>query len=117
MRRKSRDNNALWSKRIRNDLSASAVENSPRTFMLMPNPKSPSYKFKKAWSWPTEIEAKIKTLCEGTVLHVCCGDSTIGDVRIDLEKPADIKASMFYLPIRPASFDTVLCDPPWELPY
>jgi len=85
--------------------------------MLMPNPKSPSYKFKKAWSWPTEIEAKIKMLCEGTVLHVCCGDSTIGDVRIDLEKAADIKASMFHLPIRPASFDTVLCDPPWELPY
>jgi SAM-dependent methyltransferase len=81
------------------------------------NPKNPTYKFRKAWSWPREIEAKIKDLCEGKVLHVCSGESTIGDVRIDLEKKADVKASMFNLPIRPESFDTVLCDPPWELPY
>jgi hypothetical protein len=24
---------------------------------------------------------------------------------------------MYYLPIRPEAFDTVLCDPPWELAY
>jgi hypothetical protein len=81
------------------------------------NPKSPKYKFKKAWSWPYEIEKKIKELCEGTVLHVCSGESELGDVRIDLSKKATVKASMFYLPVRPGSFDTVLCDPPWELPY
>jgi SAM-dependent methyltransferase len=89
------------------------------------NPKSPKYKFKKAWSWPTEIEAKIKSLCEGFTLHVCSGDSTIGDVRLDLHKDvrldlhkgADIRGDMFHLPFRPMSFDTVLCDPPWHLPY
>jgi len=82
------------------------------------NPKNKSkYKFRKAWSWPQEVENKIRELCEGSVLHVCCGESKIGDVRIDLEKEADIRASMYFLPIRPESFDTVLCDPPWELAY
>jgi SAM-dependent methyltransferase len=82
------------------------------------NPKNKaSYKFRKAWSWPFEVEAKIKELCEGYTLHVCSGESTIGDVRIDVEKLADVKASMFWLPIRQESFDTVLCDPPWELQY
>lgn len=83
----------------------------------MVNPKNPSYKFKKAWSWPHEVEAKIKSLCEGFTLHVCCGDSRLGDVTIDLHKPANIKADMFHLPIRRDSFDTVVCDPYWELPY
>lgn len=83
----------------------------------MTNPKSPKYKFRRAWSWPLEIENKIRSLCEGLTLHVCSGDSTIGDVRLDLTKPATIKGDMFHLPFRPESFDTVLCDPPWHLPY
>jgi len=82
------------------------------------NPKNKAkYRFRKAWSWPFEVEQKIRALCEGMVLHVCSGESTLGDVRIDLEKKADIRASMYDLPIRPGSFDTVLCDPPWELAY
>jgi len=82
------------------------------------NPKKNArYKFRKAWSWPEDVDRKIRSLCEGFTLHVCCGESTIGDVRIDIEKQADIKASMYFLPIRPEAFDTVLCDPPWELPY
>ena len=82
------------------------------------NPKNNArYKFRKAWSWPHDVEGKIKELCEGRTLHVCSGESSIGDVRIDLHEKADVKASMFNLPVRPESFDTVLCDPPWELPY
>ncbi len=93
------------------------------------NPKNPSYSFRKAWSWPRDIERKIAELIEGTSLHVCSGASSLGDLRIDLGKvengkrtfsnsvPPDVVASMFNLPIRPASFDTVICDPPWELPY
>jgi len=59
----------------------------------------------------------VKDLCEGYTLHVCCGESKLGDVRIDLEKQADVKASMYHLPVKRACFDTVVCDPPWELPY
>ncbi len=84
----------------------------------MPNPKnSARYTFKRAWSWPAEVEGKILSLIEGQSLHVCCGDSKLGSVRIDIDKSADIRASMFFLPIRRAAFDTVLCDPPWEIPY
>lgn len=82
------------------------------------NPKSPKYSFKRAWSWPQEIENKVRQLLEpGITLHVCCGDSKLGDVRIDLTKPADIRASMYHLPIRPGIFDNAVEDPPWELPY
>src|SRR5947208_2385116 len=82
-----------------------------------PHFESKKQSFKKSWSWPGDVEAKIKDLCEGYTLHVCCGESRIGDVRIDIEKKADIRASMYYLPVQRESFDTVLCDPPWELPY
>ena len=90
------------------------------------NPKNKAkYTFKKAWSWPGEVESKIKDLCEGRVLHVCCGDSKLGDVRVDSDskRGPDIVCDMFHLTEHPdlkpmiGKFDTVLCDPPWELPY
>ena len=81
------------------------------------NPKKATYKFKKSWSWPFEVETNIKDLVEGTSLHVCCGDSKLGDVRLDLSKEADVKGDMFHLPFKSESFDTVICDPPWGLPY
>jgi ubiquinone/menaquinone biosynthesis C-methylase UbiE len=34
-----------------------------------------------------------------------------------VERPDIIKADMFNLPFRDGSFDTVVCDPPWEIPY
>jgi len=88
----------------------------------LPNPKNlsykhPSYKFKRAWAWPKEIEDFIQNKNRGFSLHVCSGQSKIGDVKIDLFTNADIKADMFHLPIRRQSFDTVICDPPWNLPY
>jgi hypothetical protein len=83
----------------------------------VPNRKQPRYKFVKAWAWPDGVEKHVGSLIEGYSLHVCCGESKIGDVRIDLTKQADVKADMFHLPIRNASFDTVICDPPWKLGY
>jgi len=74
-------------------------------------------RFRKAWRWPDRIEKLIRSLVKGSVLHVCSGDSKIGSVRIDLYKSADIKADMYHLPIRPQSFDTIVCDPPWNIPY
>src|SRR6267143_3784866 len=81
------------------------------------NPKNATYKFKKAWSWPAQVEELIGKQIEGFSLHVCCGDSRLGDVRLDLEKQADIRGDMFHLPFKRETFDTVLCDPPWHLPY
>ena len=81
------------------------------------SPKNPSYKFRRAWAWPSDVEAFIEAKIEGLSLHVCCGESKIGDIRIDLYTNADVKADMFHLPIKKHSCDTVICDPPWELPY
>lgn len=74
------------------------------------------HKFKGAWRWPAEVERFIREECEGDVLHVCCGGSDLGDVRVDAdsEREPDIVADMTNLPFDDCSFDTVLCDPPWK---
>lgn len=58
----------------------------------------------------------MRELCIGTVLHVCCGQSKLGDLRIDVDESvgADMMASVRDLPIKDKSFDTVLCDPPYS---
>jgi ubiquinone/menaquinone biosynthesis C-methylase UbiE len=81
------------------------------------NRKNPSYQFKRTWAWPCPVENFIREKIRGSSLHVCCGESEIGDIRVDLYEKADIKGDMFHLPIKRQSFDTVICDPPWELPY
>lgn len=60
----------------------------------------------------------IKKHIKGRSLHVCCGSSDLGDVKVDayVERKGIVKADMFNLPFK-EEFDTVICDPPWELPY
>ncbi|GAI02458.1 unnamed protein product, partial [marine sediment metagenome] len=83
------------------------------------NPKNPKYEFKQAWGWPKEIEDFIATKIKGRSLNVCCGHSGLGDVKIDLfvKKEGIIKADMYDLPFKNGEFETIICDPPWELPY
>lgn len=73
------------------------------------------FKFRKLWAWSKDEEAFYKKFCFGKVLHVCCGQSKFGDVRIDIEPqdPGVIKADYRCLPFDNYSFDTVICDPPW----
>lgn len=70
-----------------------------------------------AWVWPDKVSRWIRERCEGRVLHVCCGKSTIGDVRIDRDprNEPDIVADMDNLPVSPATFDTGVWDPPWKI--
>jgi hypothetical protein len=76
------------------------------------------YKFKKAWKWPPRVESWITSRLKGFSLHVCCGSSTIGDVRVDLhQETATIKGDMYHLPFKREVFDSILCDPPWNMPY
>ncbi len=97
------------------------------------NKKNPSYRFVQVWSWPRNVEILLEKLMKGEgmspqpdpekftfpiSIHVCSGDSKLGDVKIDLfNEHADIKADMFNLPIRPEIAQLLLCDPPWHLPY
>lgn len=67
--------------------------------------------------WPDSIEEFLKTLLLGRSLHVCCGKSKLGDVRLDLhEETADIKcdASNMKGCVKDDEFNTVLCDPPYN---
>ncbi|MEM3670026.1 MAG: methyltransferase domain-containing protein, partial [Nitrososphaerota archaeon] len=50
-------------------------------------------------------------------LHVFCGESRLGDVRVDLFTDADVRADGFRLPFRDNVFMSIVSDPPWNMPY
>lgn len=73
-------------------------------------------KYQKEWSWPPRVEAWIRERTKGFSLHVCCGASTFGDVRLDLfQDTATVVGDMLHMPFQRNSFDTVICDPPWRM--
>lgn len=68
--------------------------------------------------WHKDIEEFLSSLFIGRTIHVCCGKSLLGDVRLDLDKDnkPDIvcDASNMVGFVRNNEFDTVLCDPPYN---
>jgi hypothetical protein len=67
--------------------------------------------------WPEEVENVIGSLLVGKTLHVCCGKSTLGDVRVDLyEDTADFQCDAADMSVlfEDKSFDTVLFDGPYN---
>lgn len=65
--------------------------------------------------WPKAVENFIDEWLLGFTLHICCGKSKLGDVRLDLyEKDIDIRADASRLPFRNQSFDTLVIDPPYN---
>jgi hypothetical protein len=66
--------------------------------------------------WNDEVHAAIAKLVTGRSLHVCCGHSMIGTVRMDMnpEVHPSVIADAARLPFRDSSFDTVFCDPPYN---
>lgn len=65
--------------------------------------------------WTGEIEGFLRSRFIGTVLHVCCGKSQLGDIRVDLfEKDVDVLCDGARLPFPDRSFGTVLCEPPYN---
>jgi len=77
--------------------------------------KSRKVKLRQAWIWKRGEELFYRSKIIGYCLHVCCGKSKLGDVRVDLypQDKATSKADYRHLPFRDLSFDTVICDPPW----
>lgn len=64
--------------------------------------------------WPPAVEAWIAERLISPTLHVCCGKSQLGDVRLDLYEPdVDVVADAARLPFSDKSFATVLIDPPY----
>jgi len=77
-------------------------------------------KWIKSWEWPQEISENVKNLLEpGITLHICSGNSNIGDVKVDLDpKKADVqKGDMRDLQFESYTFDNTIIDPPWKLGY
>lgn len=65
--------------------------------------------------WPEQVKTWIESKLVGKTLHVCCGKSLLGDVRLDLYGlGVDVKADAAALPFANDSFDTVLADPPYN---
>lgn len=68
--------------------------------------------------WPAQVERTVASLLLGHSLHVCCGLSLLGDVRVDLDpavKPDFVHdASNMKDLFGDNSFDTVLSDPPYN---
>lgn len=71
-------------------------------------------RFKIGWAWPQHVSDFFKQAIHGLSLHVFCGSSKLGDVRVDLyTKNATVKADALHLPFKPV-FDTVFGDPAWH---
>lgn len=67
--------------------------------------------------WPEAVEEFLESLFVGRALHVCCGKSQLGDVRLDQhEEDADIKCDAANMNgiVADDEYDTVLCDPPYN---
>ena len=66
--------------------------------------------------WPESVEGWIAKKIIGLSIHVCCGESSLGDVRVDIDpdhSPTIISDAQT-LPILTRSFDTAICDPPYN---
>lgn len=85
------------------------------------------FKFIETWVFPGPVEQFIKETLhrlevrESDVCHLFCGKSTIGGLRIDMNRELlpDIVADVRELPdkLGAGSQKNVLGDPPWEIPY
>ena len=75
------------------------------------------YRVKKKL-WNDSIEDVLHGLFIGRTLHVCCGKSSLGDVRLDADAKnnPDIicDASNMKDFVKDNEFDTVICDPPYN---
>ena len=90
------------------------------------NKKNPKLTYKKVFQFPQDTHDFIQGLMKGKTLHCCCGNSLLGDVRIDIEKQSDqdtkegfIEGDIFEVleGKNYGQYDTVICDPLWHLPY
>lgn len=65
--------------------------------------------------WPKEVEDFLQSLFIGKTLHLCCGMSKLGDVRLDLYADGvDFVEDAAHTHFNDQEFDTVLCDPPYN---
>jgi hypothetical protein len=66
--------------------------------------------------WPEVVEETLQQLLIPRSLHVCCGLSKLGDVRFDSDpiNQPDVIGDAAKLPFGDESFESVICDPPYN---
>lgn len=94
------------------------------------------FKFIKAWSFPTDIKKFAEYLLQvyktsyyddnercfkdEPSLHVFCGDSFLGDIRVDIEQKKNVTLVSNYkdLPLKlgVSTQTRIILDPPWQIP-
>lgn len=76
-------------------------------------------KFIEAFIWEKEIEDFVKKNMRGYTLNVPCGQSELGDERLDINPNFSMREAynMFKqkLPYPDNTFETVISDPPWKM--
>jgi len=72
--------------------------------------------FRKTWRFNLDEEEFIKKSLVGRSLNVCCGQSNLGSIRVDLDEihHPDLVCDYFKLPYKECEFDTVIFDPPFQ---
>jgi hypothetical protein len=70
--------------------------------------------YRPGWRFPQLIEHEIIKWILHPCLHVCSGQSPLGDIKLDLYERADIRADHCWLPIRSGHFRSIIWDPPYE---
>jgi len=84
----------------------------------LPIPKH--HQFRKSWRWPHAVESFFALRIEDKYsLHVCCGQSEVGDIRIDLDPTSKRtqEGDMRSIPFPNNTFDVVFGDWPWKMNY
>lgn len=65
--------------------------------------------------WPDAVSHVLWRMLIPRSLHVCAGVSPLGDVRLDKNADrVDVRADAAALPFADNSFESVLCDPPYN---
>ncbi len=75
--------------------------------------------FRPAFRWEKEIEDFVKERMKGYTLNVPCGQSKLGDVRLDIDPKLSMRGAYNFfkdeIPFEHNTFDTVISDPPWKI--
>jgi len=73
--------------------------------------------FESEWVDHADIRDLVREKAVGEVLNLPCGQSPIGDMKADVEPSVnpDVVCDMKDPPFEPQSFDTVYCDPPYDV--
>ena len=75
--------------------------------------------FRPAFIWESEIEDFVKERIKGYSLNVPCGNSKLGDVRLDLDPNLSMRGAYDFfkdeLNYPDNTFDTIISDPPWKV--